>query len=92
MSAAHGTATQTIPRLLKLRLPFPKSILHFLLKARRYFESKRVNRNIGLKGNWSRTENFILDRDHIRFEEYESSDEGKTWTKTNSGTEERTAP
>jgi len=45
-----------------------------------------------LKGNWSRTENFILDHDHIRFEEYESSDEGKTWTKTNSGTEDRTAP
>jgi hypothetical protein len=43
-----------------------------------------------LKGNWSRTENFILDHDHIRFEEYESPDEGKTWTKTNAGTEERT--
>jgi hypothetical protein len=42
-----------------------------------------------LKGNWSRVENFILDHDHIRFEEYESADEGKTWTKTNSGTEER---
>ncbi len=27
----------------------------------------------------------------IRFEEYESKDEGKTWTKTNSGTEVRTA-
>jgi len=46
----------------------------------------------GLKGNWSRTENYILDHDHIRFEEYESPDEGKTWTKTNNGTEERTAP
>jgi len=44
------------------------------------------------RSNWSRTENFLLDRDHIRFEEFESSDEGKTWTKTNSGTEERTAP
>ncbi len=44
-----------------------------------------------LKGNWSRVENFILDHDHIRFEEYESSDEGKSWTKTNFGTEERTA-
>ena len=44
-----------------------------------------------LKGNWSRVENFILDHDHIRFEECESADEGKTWTKTNSGTEERTA-
>ncbi len=43
------------------------------------------------KGNWSRVENFILDHDHIRFEEYESSDEGKSWTKTNFGTEERTA-
>jgi hypothetical protein len=42
-----------------------------------------------LKGNWSRVENFILDHDHIRFEEYESADEGKTWTKTNSGTETR---
>jgi hypothetical protein len=44
-----------------------------------------------LKGNWSRTENFILNHDHIRFEEYESIDEGKTWTKTNSGTQEHTA-
>jgi hypothetical protein len=44
-----------------------------------------------LKGNWSRVENFILDHNHIRFEEYESADEGKTWSKTNSGTEERTA-
>ena len=42
-----------------------------------------------LKGNWSRVENFILDHDHIRFEECESADEGKTWTKPNSGTEER---
>jgi hypothetical protein len=42
-----------------------------------------------LKGNWSRTENYILDHDHIRFEEFESADEGKTWTKTNSGTETR---
>jgi hypothetical protein len=41
--------------------------------------------------NWSRTQNFLLGRDPIRFEEYESSDEGKTWSKTNSGTEERTA-
>ncbi|MDQ2840263.1 MAG: hypothetical protein M3Y72_04325 [Acidobacteriota bacterium] len=45
-----------------------------------------------LKGKWSRVENVILDRDHIRFEEYESSDEGKTWTETNFGTEERTVP
>jgi hypothetical protein len=44
-----------------------------------------------LKGNWSRVENFILDKDHIRFEEYESADEGKTWTKTNSGLEQRNA-
>ena len=44
-----------------------------------------------LKGTWSRTENFILDQNHIRFEEYESSDEGKTWVQTNSGTEERIA-
>ena len=42
-------------------------------------------------GNWSRVENFIEDRDHIRFEEYESSDAGKSWTRTNRGTEERTA-
>jgi hypothetical protein len=44
-----------------------------------------------LKGNWSRVENYILDNDHIRFEEYESSDEGKTWTKINFGIEERTS-
>jgi len=44
------------------------------------------------KGNWSRVENFILNHDHIRFEEYESDYEGKTWTKTNFGTEERAAP
>lgn len=47
---------------------------------------------VPLKGNWSRVENFILDHDHIRFEEYESADEGKTWAKTNSGIEERVAP
>jgi len=46
---------------------------------------------ITLKGNWSRVENFILDHDHIRFEEYESSDEGKSWTKKNFGTEVRNA-
>ena len=43
-----------------------------------------------MKGNWSRVENFIIDHDHIRFEEYESSDQGKSWTETNFGTEERT--
>lgn len=43
----------------------------------------------GLKGDWSRTENFILDHDHIRFEEYASSDLGKTWKQTNSGLETR---
>lgn len=43
-----------------------------------------------LKGPWSRVENIVTDQNHIRFEEYESSDEGKTWTQTNSGTEERT--
>ena len=42
-----------------------------------------------LKGNWSRTENVVVDRDHIRFEEYESADEGKSWTRTNAGTETR---
>jgi hypothetical protein len=44
-----------------------------------------------LKGNWSRTENTIIDHDHIRFEEYESADEGKSWVKINSGIEERSA-
>lgn len=43
----------------------------------------------GLTGPWSRVENIIVDRNHIRFEEYESTDEGKHWTLTNSGTEER---
>jgi hypothetical protein len=43
----------------------------------------------GLAGPWSRVENTIVDRNHIRFEEYESTDEGKQWTLTNSGTEER---
>jgi hypothetical protein len=42
-----------------------------------------------LQGKWSRVENFIVDHNHIRFEEYESGDEGKTWTRTNSGVEER---
>jgi len=44
----------------------------------------------GLKGPWSRTENAILDKDHIRFVEYESSNEGKTWVQTNAGLEIRT--
>ena len=43
-----------------------------------------------LRGKWSRVENVILDHDHIRFEEYESADEGRTWARTNAGTEERT--
>ena len=42
-----------------------------------------------LEGPWSRTENVIVDDNHIRFEEYESTDKGKTWTRTNAGTEER---
>jgi len=42
-----------------------------------------------LAGNWSRVENLVKDRDHIRFEEYESADQGKTWTLTNSGDEVR---
>lgn len=42
-----------------------------------------------LKGNWSRTENVVVDKDHIRFEEHESADEGKTWTRTNAGEETR---
>jgi len=44
---------------------------------------------VGSAGPWSRVENFIIDRDHIRFEEYESLDEGATWTRTNAGTEQR---
>jgi hypothetical protein len=44
-----------------------------------------------VEGNWTRTENFILDHDHIRFEEYESADAGKTWSPVNSGVEVRFA-
>jgi hypothetical protein len=44
----------------------------------------------GLKGPWSRTENAILDKNHIRFVEYESSNEGMTWVQTNAGLEVRT--
>lgn len=43
----------------------------------------------GLNGPWSRVVNVIIDENHIGFEEYESADEGATWTLTNSGTEER---
>jgi hypothetical protein len=43
----------------------------------------------GLKGPWSRTENTILDNNRIRFAEYQSSNEGKTWTQTNAGLEVR---
>lgn len=43
----------------------------------------------GLEGPWSRVENVIVDHDHIRFEEYESTDAGKTWTRVNNGTEDR---
>lgn len=43
----------------------------------------------GLTGPWSRVENTIVDRNHIRFEEYETTDQGKHWTLTNSGTEVR---
>jgi hypothetical protein len=42
-----------------------------------------------LKGPWSRVENTIVDSNHIRFEEYESIDEGKSWRQTNAGAEER---
>lgn len=45
-----------------------------------------------LKGNWSRVENTVVDHDHIQFEEWESADEGRTWMKTNSGTEVRVTP
>jgi len=44
----------------------------------------------GLNGPWSRVENVILNRNQIRFEEYESVDEGKRWTLTNRGAEKRT--
>lgn len=37
----------------------------------------------------SRTENIFSGQDSIHFEEYESTDEGKTWVKTNEGTESR---
>lgn len=42
-----------------------------------------------LKGNWSRVVNTVVDHDHIQFEEWESADEGRTWTRTNFGTEVR---
>jgi hypothetical protein len=42
-----------------------------------------------LTGPWSRVENVIVGRDHIRFEEFQSADEGRTWVQTNGGTEER---
>ncbi|MEP6881296.1 MAG: hypothetical protein ABI866_04845 [Dokdonella sp.] len=46
----------------------------------------------GMTGPWSRVENEIVNRDRILFKEYESSDNGKQWTLTNSGTEERVKP
>jgi hypothetical protein len=45
----------------------------------------------GLSGPWSRVENVVVSRDRIRFEEYESADEGKTWRLTNQGVEDRIA-
>lgn len=42
-----------------------------------------------LKGNWSRVENEIVDRDNIVFQEYESADDGKTWRLVNAGEEKR---
>ncbi len=45
-----------------------------------------------LQGPWSRTENFVRDHDHIRFEQYQSDDNGKTWRLTNSGEENRQPP
>jgi hypothetical protein len=42
-----------------------------------------------LEGPWSRTENVIVDHDHIRFEEFESTNRGKSWRRTNAGTERR---
>jgi len=44
---------------------------------------------LGLKGAWSRTENIVRDGNHIRFVEYQSSNEGKTWVQTNAGVEVR---
>lgn len=46
----------------------------------------------GLSGPWSRVENVIVNRDRIRFKEYESVDEGKQWTLKNSGSEDRVHP
>jgi hypothetical protein len=43
----------------------------------------------GLTGPWSKVENDIVDHDHIRFAEYESADQGMTWTQTNAGLEVR---
>lgn len=43
----------------------------------------------GQTGPWSRVENTIVDHDHIRFAEFESADEGKTWRQTNAGAETR---
>jgi len=45
----------------------------------------------GLSGPWSRVENVIVTRDRIRFAEYEPRDEGKTWSLTNRGVEDRIA-
>ena len=42
-----------------------------------------------LRGSWSRVVNTVVDHNHIQFEEWESVDEGRTWKKTNSGTEVR---
>jgi hypothetical protein len=43
----------------------------------------------GLTGSWSRVENVIVSRKEIKFAEYESEDEGKTWKRTNAGIERR---
>jgi hypothetical protein len=43
----------------------------------------------GLTGPWSRVENHIISRNEIRFAEYESTDEGRSWKRTNAGTELR---
>ena len=51
------------------------------------FTSKTPMEN-GKTSTWYRTENFFTGRDHIHFDQYESTD-GVTWIKTNSGDEVR---
>jgi hypothetical protein len=39
------------------------------------------------KTTWYRTENYFTGRDKIHFEQYQSTDDKKTWKLTNSGDE-----